>query len=316
MFLMGLFFILLLAGWPAGQEPPAAGELPVFRTGVSFVRLDAQVEDGRKLIADLGPEDFVIRDEGIERKAAYFGRASEPVSVLLLLDVSGSMKRYVEEVAAAAKAALAQMSKEDQVGVMVFARKTKLRAAFTRDHAEIARELRQAAQQDDEVGSATLINSAVIEAAGYIGRVLPNAGGRRSILILTDNNSMGYKTPDGHVLWALWNEDTVLNAIVTGKGYRPPPPPPGKALNPDFTPADVFVLAEQTGGEAVKTQQAGTAFREMLERIRTRYSLHYHLPEGARPGSFRTVRVDLSPAARLRLPTAVVRTRRGYYVPE
>jgi len=118
------------------------------------------------------------------------------------------------------------------------------------------------------------------------------------------------------VLRALWSSDVVFNAIVTGRGYRPPPPPAGKAVNPDFTPADVFVLAERTGGEVARAEQAGEAFRDMLERIRSRYSLHYRLPADARPGSFRAVRVELAGSARRRHPKAQVRVRQGYYVAE
>jgi hypothetical protein len=85
--------------------------------------------------------------------------------------------------------------------------------------------------------------------------------------------------------------------------------------NPDFSPPDIFKIAEETGGESVRADKAGAAFSRMIERIRTRYAIHYNKPPAAKVG-FRNVRVELTPAARLRYPGAVVKARRGYYVRE
>jgi hypothetical protein len=51
----------------------------------------------------------------------------------------------------------------------------------------------------------------------------------------------------------------------------------------------------------------------MIERIRTRYSLQYHAPEGAASG-FRKISVELTPGAKLRHPKAEVRARKGYFI--
>ncbi len=98
-----------------------------------------------------------------------------------------------------------------------------------------------------------------------------------------------------------------------GRAIRPAPPKPGVYVNEDVTPADVFKLAEETGGEAVKADQPDVSFREMIERIRTRYSLSYHAPGGA-PGSLRHIAVTLSPETLRMYPGAQVRARQGYYV--
>jgi hypothetical protein len=100
---------------------------------------------------------------------------------------------------------------------------------------------------------------------------------------------------------------------VVGKGDKPEPPAPGHYVNPDFTPPDVFKIAEETGGEAVKASKASSVFADMIERIRTRYSLHYRAPENAKPG-FHAVRVELTADAQRRYPYAIVRARKGYTV--
>jgi VWFA-related protein len=305
MFLMGLLFILLaLAAFAQEQETP------VFRSDVTMVRVDAQVVDGKRLVAGLGREDFEVFDEGQRQEVAYFGRESEPLDVLLLLDVSGSMRRYVEEMAQVAREALRQLHAADRVAVMLFSRRSKVSEEFTADFAEVAREM-SAAVREQGLGAGTAINEALLAAAAYAGRQ-PARPGRRAILILTDNLGLNYQTPNEQVVRALYEADCVLNAIVARGGERPKPPRPGEYVNPDFTPSDVFRLAEETGGEAVKAERAGAAFQEMMERLRTRYSIHYRAPE-APAGSFRRIRVALSEAARKRLPRAEVRARAGYY---
>ena len=54
----------------------------------------------------------------------------------------------------------------------------------------------------------------------------------------------------------------------------------------------------------------------MLERIRQRYSLHFNLPEGVKPGEERQIEVQLAAAARRRYPDAEVRYRRVYLFPD
>lgn len=66
-------------------------------------------------------------------------------------------------------------------------------------------------------------------------------------------------------------------------------------------PIDMPKMTESTGGEAIRADQPGTAFEELMERVRRRYSILYALPKGA-PEQQRTVRVELSEAARKQYP--------------
>jgi VWFA-related protein len=279
-----------------------------------MVRVDVQVVDGRKVVEGLAREDFIVYDEGVPQPVEYFARDSEPLWVLLLLDVSGSMMRRLQEMAAVSKNALAALGPEDQVSVMFFGRNTRLAQDFTKDRDHAAEAIAEA-PGENSVGSGTAINAAILSAADQVRRQAAAGRGRRAIVILTDNSGLNYLTPDEAVLAALYTADSVLNAIVTPDAKPPEPPRPGVELNPDFTPSDVFRLARETGGEVLRAQRAGETFREMLERIRLRYSLHYRAPESA-PGSVRRIRVDLSPDARRRYRRAEVRSRHGYVVPK
>ena len=220
------------------------------------------------------------------------------------------MQKYLDEISAEARAALDHLRPGDRVALMVFAKNTAVAQDFSDNLAETARNI-SGAVKDWDVGSSTMINSAVVDAARFMEK---NAGpgGRRAILILTDNLSTSYRLTDGQVIRELNRADTVMNAIITGRAIRPRPMEPGKPANPDLTPANVYELTEKTGGEWVKAENAGDSFKEMIERIRSRYMLAYHAPD-AQAGTFRHITVTLDDAARKRYPGAELHSRSGYY---
>jgi VWFA-related protein len=303
---MACLTLLLVCAAPAQENSDIT-----FKSAVANVRVDAQVLQDGNLITDLTAKDFVVREDDRPQSIVYFGREKEPLSLLVLLDVSGSMRKHVEQVADVARQSLRFLRPSDRVAVMVFARDSHVRKDFTDDMAEVELEIRAAAA-DESVGTATNVNDALLAAADYMEDRAPDTG-RKALLILTDNLGMNYRSPDEPVIEALHASGTVMNAIVIGKGARPSPLSKHRALNPDFTPPDVFTIAEQTGGEAVKADRAGEAFSRMIERIRTRYSIHYNMPNPGVNG-YRNISVELTPSAKLRFPRAEVRARKGYRV--
>jgi len=294
---------------PAAEQP-GQEQTATFKTGVADVRVDVQVTEGDQLVKDLAQGDFRVTDEGQPQSIVSFAHGDEPVNLILLLDISGSMQKYIDQISAEARDALDHLRPGDRVALMVFAKRTTVAQGFSDNLAETARNIGGAVKNWD-VGTSTMINSAVVDATHYMDK---HAGpsGRRAILILTDNLSTSYRLTDGQVIRELNKSDTVFNAIITGRAIRPRNLEPGKPADPDYTPANVYELAEQTGGEWVKAEDAGVSFKEMIERIRSRYMLAYHAPE-AQPGTFRHITVTLADGAKQRYRNAELHSRSGYY---
>jgi hypothetical protein len=74
-------------------------------------------------------------------------------------------------------------------------------------------------------------------------------------------------------------------------------------------------IAEKTGGDTIGARDVGTAFQESMHRIRSRYSLYYVQPAG-KPGTRRSIKVELARAAAEQHRKARVRARTGYVVPK
>jgi VWFA-related protein len=309
--------LLLLAGIPI-VPPPAVGaqnqadSAAVFRAGVSEVRLDVQVFEGRRVITGLTVGDFEVLDEGLPQPIIRFTREDDPLALLLLIDVSGSMKRFAREMASTAQSALTHLKSSDSAAALVFSRSTETVSDFSNDYEAVARSVGTGV---DEHGlpSGTAIYAALLDSAAALKEFAArNPNTRRGILILTDNQSLNFQITDEQVLRALFEADAVLNAIVPARTSAPAARPVNGYRNPDFSPANVFKLAEESGGEAIRVERADRAFPEMVERLRNRYGLHYRAPATA-AGVFRRVEVRLTPQALKRFPKAKVRARSGYY---
>lgn len=283
----------------------------MFRAGTANVRVDALVLNGNTPVTGLSREDFLVTDEQQPRDILSFTVDREPLSLTLLLDISGSMQKYLREVSEVADRALKALRPGDRVSIVVFGRTAAVFAPFSEDLEFIASAIAPA-RNVQTVGSATLINPAILEAAALTA----DQPGRRAILILTDNQGLNYKSPDDEVIRRLSSDDILLYAIVVGGAGRPKDNNNGKKpLNPDFTFPNVFRIAEETGGEAIASSRAET-FATVLERIRNRYSLIYQAPPAGETGAFREIRVALTPEARKRFPRARVLARKGYWLGE
>jgi VWFA-related protein len=279
---------------------------------VSNVRLDAQVTTGKHVVRGLGPNDFEVLDNGTRQPLLYAALDIEPIDLLLLLDVSGSMRDHVAEMARVATEALGHLRKGDRVAVMVFARKVRLTTELTAELDRIPAALQEAAK-DDTVGTETATNAAIVEATRHLERASDRL--RRAVLILTDNLGENYRLRDEEVIESLLRPTILLEGIVIGNNVRKPPPGARPTKDPNITLPNVFWIASETGGEAVVSSAATQAFPDLVARIRVRYSLQYRAPVATR-GQFRRVEVRLAPAARLKYPDAKVLARRGYYARE
>jgi len=287
----------------------AQDDTPTFRTGTAQVKVDFLVLENKRPVGGLSKSDLEVHDEGVPQPIDFLGHENVPLQLAILLDTSGSMTKLLRAMAAAAKQALSALSSNDEVAVFYFARNTVNALDLTRERSSAARAIQQALQ-DDESGSGSAIYPAIIDVAQYL-RKSGSPSARHAILILTDNGSMSYAVTDADVLRELSGADVVLDAIVPA-GVKPPTSPP--VPNSQFVPHNVFEIASLSGGEVFPATQSGERFREILERLRSRYVLTYKAPEAV-SGSIRHIQVDLSPAARKRYPKAEVRARAGYYAP-
>jgi len=147
-----------------------AQDLPTFRSDVSLVHVDAGVlsQDG-SAVTGLSRTDFRITEDGVEQEIVAFSAELEPLDLILLLDVSGSMRRSIRKVATTRARAIRELRDGDRVLVMTFNSSSRQIGVLTADRRAIAESMDTV--KDVRVSGGTRIEDAVQDAANVFIRL-------------------------------------------------------------------------------------------------------------------------------------------------
>jgi VWFA-related protein len=125
----------------AAQEASAGAQRQApqvtFKTGVEVVTVTASVRDSRgRVIRNLKKTDFEVIDDGMPREIRDFHSGDSPVSLAVLLDISGSMSvggnmNRAREAVAVAMANLRNQS--DEAALFTFDSELQEVVRFTKD---------------------------------------------------------------------------------------------------------------------------------------------------------------------------------------
>jgi len=292
---------ILIAGFASILQAQGG---PTFQTSVSLVHVDAEVRmSNGRILTGLAKNDFRIFDDNQEQTVVAFSAEQQPLDVILLFDISGSMRPHVKQVAAAARQGLCELREGDRVAVMVFNTDTRLIDSFTDNLAAVERSVQSVLSLKFRGGTAIQDAAATAVRLFQRGEVRRD---RRAVLVITDNNGRPSHRQTA-ITEKYWESDALLCGLISGHH---------KCLA-DLLPHASYLyggvddIVEKTGGDLIQSNDLAVQFPEMMHRLRSRYSLYYRLPEGA-PNSLRTVRVELTPDARQRYPEARVVARSGY----
>ena len=107
---------------------------PVFRGRGDTVRVFATVldHDGR-LVTNLAQNDFEVRDDGKPQPVTLFDNSPQPIRIVVMLDVSGSMAGNLSLLRSASEALFDRLRPDDLARVGTFGKDVKIGPSFTTD---------------------------------------------------------------------------------------------------------------------------------------------------------------------------------------
>ena len=155
------------------QEPP-------FKAGTRTVAVYATVTnaDGR-LVPDLTRDSFTIADNGKPQTLSLFANDIQPITVVMLLDRSGSMRANFNLVEQAAEQFVTAMLPADKARIGSFSNRIQVDPRdFTADHDELLGVLRRALQEEGPTPLWNAVNVGIT--------ALLHQQGRRVVLVFTD----------------------------------------------------------------------------------------------------------------------------------
>jgi VWFA-related protein len=204
-------FVLVLTALATGQEP-------TFKGAIRTVAVYATVTNAEgRLVPDLGRDLFSIFDNGKRQELTLFANDVQPITVVLLLDRSGSMRRNFGLVEKAAEEFVNAMLPADKARIGSFSNRIQVDPRdFTSNHEELQAILRTELQ---EAGPTPLWNAVNVGITALL-----HQQGRRVVLVFTDGmdspmNFSGANNTLKDVMKRAEEEDVMVYAIgLAGSG--------------------------------------------------------------------------------------------------
>ena len=118
---------------PQNPPPPPADEVPTIQVDVNVVNVLASVRDKRGgLVANLEKNDFTVFEDGKPQEIKYFTRETDlPLTIGLLIDVSGSQRNLIDIERSAASQFFCQvLRKKDEAFLISFGEECRAAAGL------------------------------------------------------------------------------------------------------------------------------------------------------------------------------------------
>ncbi len=252
--------------------------------------------------------DFRLFEDGVEQPVHSFSRDELPLAVALVVDRSGSVAPYMNEIRHAAYRALMQLKPGDQVCLFSFAATAERLEELTTDRQRIADRIATI-----HGGGGTNIVDAVHDSVNYLGMVAPES--RRAVILISDNQATTRPRADlGQTIRLAIETETVVYSVRTAGETLPLTL---QLPNLIGRSGPVPRITEETGGEIIEVagnRSLDAALKTAVERLKLRYTLGYY-PQNPQPGTFRRIKVRLADPFGQPPADYQVYSRSGYYYP-
>jgi Ca-activated chloride channel homolog len=281
--------------------PALFSQDPVFNVDVKLIRLLATVRNANgEVVGGLEKADFRVFDNGAPQELTLFERfTSQPLSVALMMDISGSTAKEIKPEVDASNRFFAALFREgnpeDRASFFTFNFEVSLRSGFTR---------RAARLKDAMSGIVTGNGTALYDAIALASHEIEHREGRKVMIIISDGVDTASSNNFHQAMEAAQRADVVIYPILV----IPVKAHAGRSIGGENA---MQQLANNTGGRLLHPSSSSAldqSYAEILRDLRTQYLLGYY-PKGVplTRNRYHQLRVDVAGKG-LR---AVTRT--GYY---
>ena len=313
--IVGIATLALSQQKAAPKAPPPEESDTIIRGGVDLVNVLATVRGkNNALIGNLEQGEFKILEDGKEQEVRYFSRETNlPLTIGMLIDVSGSMEGLIPVERNAGGKFFEQVLRKDDLAFLIsFGKDSELLQDSTNSTRLLQRGLDEL-RPNVPVGG--LHPGPVPTAANQAGTVLYDAvflaaderlrreAGRKVIVLITDGEDTGSRVSLQKAIEAAQKSD----AIIYGIFYSDPR---------YFGGGNSGVLkrmCEETGGRMFDVGRGGNLdgiFKQIQDELRTQYSVSYSPTNSKKDGSYRKLEIKMSNK------DYKVQARKGYYAIE
>ncbi len=291
-----LLLAALAAPMGLAQEPRPTPKPLTLAVDVDLVSITAVVHDkAGHFISGLGPQNVTVLEEGVPQDVTIFreargGEEKIPLSVVLVLDASGSMKPNMGFLQEAATSFVRKLVTEDEALIVQFNSSVKGSVDFTKDGDRL---------ESFIDGLQAWGGTSLYDAIQYSLERVRDQPGRKALVVFSDGDDTTSALKDSAVI----DYARAVEATIYGVGIR-------GGLGGGSAPGSFLKkIAGETGGEYFFTDKVGDlirVFAKISEELHQHYLLAYS-PKLPPDSLFRKIEV------RVDRPDAEVRVRKGYF---
>lgn len=280
----------------------------VVRVKTELITVPVSVMDKQgRYLTDLTKENFQLFENGVEQEVAVFEPVEQPFTIILLVDVSISMKDQKKNLSAAVDSFVRQLNPEDTLIYVSFAEDIYYSKPVK------IKDLKKAISIGTPGGEETRIYDAVWSGL----RKIRKFQGRKAIVLFSDGDGTGKYYSSRHNYEDATESEAIiytvqfdtLSKFLKNKSLK-------EGVEKDIVRAGNYMqkLADLTGGRRYQVADVSDlenlekTFAQVTDEIRRQYSLGYYPKETGKKGELRQVKV------RVNVPNVSVRSRDSYIV--
>lgn len=263
---------------------------------VEVVNVTATVIDGSgRHVEGLIANDFQLLEDGREQKVAFFSHDIQPVSIGVLIDISGSLQDKLRQGVEVVNEIAGTLSSADEMFIITFNSRAEVRQKFTSNRDEIQASLRNIRASGE---------TAVFDAISLGLREMENARHKKRILLLlTDGFDTRSKIKAGQAEDLLKRSGILVYAI----GIDDNDNDPRIRKRPRYHIYE-YMLGKLTSAGSGRLIRLYTGYdydlrrlaEDLLSELHQEYTLGYYPDEGPENTSWRSIEVRVTrPGARV-----------------
>jgi Ca-activated chloride channel family protein len=269
---------------------------PTFRAGTQVVSLFATVTDAEKrLVPDLTQNDFTVLDNEKPQSLVFFQNEVQPITVVVMLDTSGSMTLTLDLLKAAAEQFVLRLLPADKARIGAFNDKIQFMGrSFMNDRDQLVTDIKNI-----DFGNGTRLWDALAASLDE----LKGIDGRKVILVFTDgDDTESHNASLGKVIDRARIDEVMIYAIGLESRYFD-----GQRMVRSRPDSGLRKVADETGGgyfELTKTAELAPTFTRVAQELHSQYVLGF--TPMALDGKVHKL------AVRMKQPGMTARARRSY----
>jgi Ca-activated chloride channel family protein len=279
--------VAIAAAWPAGAEGPATAG-PAFRTDSTLVVVPVTVVDRNGAVVNgLADNAFTLTEDGVQQRIRSFSEEDAPVSMGIVLDVSGSMARVLGTAKESLRALLTDANPDDEAFVNGVSTRPRAYSGFTSGFEDIVRRI----ESETAYGDTALVDTIY----GSLGQLRAGVRARKALVVVSDGMDNHSRHTSRELMRLAVETDAQIYTIGVTDGA---PRTKGLEFAEEMQGLSFLrELASKTGGISFLVRDGtdiAKAAATIGRALRNRYIIGYVPHDSRGNGQWRKIRVKVA----------------------